>query len=84
MNLILIFVIKQIFPVTYFCFLTSITSSISLLQFQAQHSFSHENWRCKPLEGTVNWMSWFKSSHQHNSNPCTGTLKLMSTNHIIT
>jgi hypothetical protein len=28
---------EQIFPVTYFCFLTPITFSISLLQFQAQH-----------------------------------------------
>ena len=81
MNLVFIFVLfnKYFKWCEYFCFLTSINSKhFTVLQLQAQHSFSHAYWTSKTSEGTVNWMSWIQSSHQHNSNPRMGTLKLLS------
>ena len=81
------------YNVFLFFFLTNILSDIFLfsnfhqfqhftvLQFQAQHPFSHTHWRCKTSEGTVNWMTWIQSNHQHHSNTCMGTLKLLQNNH---
>ena len=83
-NLIFIFILFNKYFKWHFCFLISLNCKhFTVLQLQAQHSFSHAYWRCKPSECMVNWMCWIQSSHQHHLNSCMGTLKLLSTNHII-